>query len=67
MTFPRKVMRMTEPKRFFTVTYRGRSYILEVYPWTSLEMAWASQMCWFMPGSEVTITDDNGNSQTFIK
>lgn len=60
-------MRMTGSKRFFTVTYMGRSYILEVYSWTTLEMAWASQMCWFMPGSKVTITDDNGNSQTFVK
>ena len=67
MTFPRKVMRMTEPKRFFTVEYHGRSYILEVYEWTTLETVWASQMYWFMPGSKVTITDDNGNSQNFVK
>lgn len=60
-------MLMTEFKLFFTVTYRGHSYILEVDPWITLEMAWASQMCWFMPGSEVTITDDNGHSKTFLK
>lgn len=84
MTYPRKVMRMTEldqyilkpdlskfypkgEKRQFKVEHGGRSYILEADPWITLETAWASQMCWFMPGSVVTITDNNGNSQTFVK
>ena len=60
-------MRMTESKRQFTVTHDGRSYILEADPWTTLDLAWASQKCWFMPGSIVTITDDKNNSKTFVK
>ena len=60
---------MTEcEKRAFTVTvHRDSSYILEADPWTSLDTAWASQKCWFTKGMKVTITDDKGNSKTFIK
>lgn len=62
-------MRMMESKRKFTVNHDGRSYILEADPWTTLDLdlVWASQKCWFMPGSIVTITDDNNNSKTFVK
>ena len=67
MTCLRKVMRMTESKRIFTVTHGDRSYILYADPWTTLDLAWASQKCWFMPGSVVTITDENNNSKTFEK
>ena len=45
----------------------NRSYLLEVDPMTTLNLAWASQKCWFMPGSIVIITDDNGESKTFVK
>lgn len=56
-------------KRQFTITNNGtgRNYILDADPWTTLDLAWASEKCWFMPGSSVTITDDLGNSKTFIK
>lgn len=54
-------------KRRFTIEHGGRNYILEADPWTTLDLAWASQKCWFMPGSVVTITDDLENSKTFIK
>lgn len=56
-------------KRQFTITNNGtgRSYILEADPWTTLDLAWASEKCWFMSGSSVTITDDAGNSKTFVK
>jgi hypothetical protein len=61
-------MRMTERnRRTFTVTHDGRSYILEADPWTTLDLAWASQKCWFMPGSVVLITDDFGKTKTFVK
>ena len=60
-------MRMMVFKRKFTVTHGGRSYILEADSWTTLDLAWASQKCWFMPGSIVTITDDKNNSKTFVK
>lgn len=70
---------MTESERIFTVTHNGKarvlrncttvakSYILRADQSTTLDTAWASQKCWFMPGSVVIITDDRGNSKTFIK
>lgn len=56
-------------KRKFTITNNGtgRSYILEADPWTTLDLVWISEKRWFVPGSSVTITDDKGNSQTFVK
>ena len=58
---------MTECRRFFTVKNCGREYLIEVEPTTTLDRAWTSQKCWFMPGAIVTITDDNGMSKTFVK
>ena len=64
-------MHMTEC-RIFNVLYTrkdgsGGGYSLNVDPWTTLDLAWASQKCWFAPGSVVTITDDKHNTKTFIK
>ena len=58
---------MMESERIFTVKHGDRLYFLHAQPWTTLEMAWLSQKCWFTPGCVVTITDDKGNSKTFIK
>lgn len=63
----RKEMRMTECNRFFLVESGNRSYLLEVEPMTTLDLAWTSQKCWFTPGSVVTITDDNRESKIFVK
>ena len=75
----RKVMRMTacnnttaDNRRIFHIGYIRKdgtsgSYPLQADPWTTLDLAWASEKCWFMPGSSVTITDELGNSKTFIK
>ena len=52
---------------FFTVTHDDRSYEVEADPGASHELVWLSQKCWFMPGSVVIITDEQGNSQTFVK
>ena len=54
-------------KRIFKIyNPSGRDYSIEVEPTTTLDMAWASQRCWFTPGAIVTITDDNGTSKTFV-
>ena len=54
-------------ERYFTVKHGERSYSVIGNEVTTLETVWASQKCWFMPGSEVTIWDDKGNSKTFRK
>lgn len=55
----------------FTVTSTnndiGRSYTVYGHEWNTLETVWLSQKCWFATGSVVTITDENGNSQVFVK
>lgn len=48
-------------------TYKGNNYEIECWAGTPLDLIWASQKEWFLPGSEVTITDNHGNSKTFIK
>lgn len=45
----------------------GRSYPVTGNENTSLEMVWKSQKCWLTTGNSVTITDENGNSQVFVK
>lgn len=51
----------------FTLTYKGRSYTVIGDPWMSLETIWLSQKCWFMKGAVVTIMDERGNIQTFVR
>jgi hypothetical protein len=52
-------------ERYFSVSYRHRSYTVLGNENTTFETVWASQKCWFMPGTTVTITDDKGNSKIF--
>lgn len=53
--------------RYFSVTHNYRSYAVTGNENTTLETVWASQKCWFMPGAEVTIEDDQGNRKVFKK
>lgn len=54
-------------EKCFSVTYNSRSYVVKGNENATLEAVWASQKCWFMPGSVVTVWDDKGNSKTFRK
>ena len=45
----------------------NREYIVEANNNTSFEMVWLSQKCWFSPGREITITNEYGESKTYIK
>lgn len=58
---------MTECERTFTITSGDESYVVHAGSWATLNLVWASQKCMFMPGSIITITDDQGNAKTFIK
>lgn len=51
----------------YKACYRGNTYEIECWEGTSLDMVWNSQKCWYLPGSEVTITDNHGNSKTFMR
>lgn len=53
----------------FTVTNNatGRAYTIYGHEWNTLESVWLSQKYWFMTGSSVTIADENGNSQVFVR
>ena len=51
--------------RYFTVTHGDRSYAVMAGTHATIETVWASQKCWFMPGSVVTVKDDIGNKKTF--
>lgn len=53
-------------ERVFSVTHNYRSYAVTGNENTTIDMVWASQKCWFMAGSEVTIEDDKGNKKTFV-
>ena len=33
----------------------------------TLDMVWASEQCWFLPGTKVTIKDEFGNEKTYVK
>ena len=54
-------------ERYFTVVHNYRSYTVLGNEVTTLDMVWASQKCWFMPGSVVKITDPEGHSKTYRK
>lgn len=53
----------------FTVTNNATSSSYTVYghEWNTLESIWLSEKSWFMTGSSITITDENGNSQVFVR
>lgn len=53
-------------ERYFTVEHKHRAYTVLGNENTTLDMVWASQKCWFMKGSRVKITDDNGNSKMYV-
>ena len=54
-------------ERHFTVEHNHRSYTVLGNDGTTLDVVWASQKCWFMPGSVVKITDPEGRSKIFKK
>lgn len=45
----------------------GREFITEGRDNTSLDIVWMSAKPWFLVGSKVTITTEDGISKTFIK
>lgn len=45
----------------------GKEYKVESIGVESFEMVWLSQKCWFSTGSEITITNENGESKVFTK
>ncbi len=45
----------------------GRSYTIESSHIVSLDIVWRSECNWFMPGSRVQISDENGNTKQFIR
>lgn len=57
----------------FTVEKLGKkgnalsSYKFQARQGTTLERAWETQKIWFRPGTQVRITDENGNKHIFIK
>lgn len=58
---------MEKGRVIYIVTYKGNSYELECWEGTPLDLAWASQKSWYLPGAEVTITNNHGLSKTFIR
>ena len=54
-------------ERYFTVSCNYRNYTVLGNERDTLDTVWASQKCWFMVGSAVTITDDAGNKKRFVK
>ena len=47
--------------------HTGRTYEVESAFESTLDVVWASQRHLFSVGSHVTITDENGNSESFKK
>lgn len=47
--------------------YSGKIESIYGHEWNTLESVWLSQKCWFMTGSSVTVADENGNSQVFVR
>ena len=54
-------------KVIYTAQYKGNTYEIECWAGTPFDIIWNSQKTWYLPGSEVIITDNHGNSKTFIK
>lgn len=54
----------------FTIRKVGSDHEQKVYgePWNTLEVIWKSQLCWYMPGSCVIVTNtETGEHQEFYK
>ncbi len=54
-------------KKLYILECNGRNYQVFGDHWMTLERVWISQKMYFMPGSKVTISDEQGNFKTFIK
>lgn len=54
-------------KQYTITAERGRPYICQGNSRATFDSVWLSQKCWFSAGCRVTITDENGNSKTYIK
>ena len=54
----------------FTIRRVGSDHEQKVYgkPWNTLKSVWQSQLCWYMPGSHVVVTNtETGESKEFIR
>lgn len=54
----------------FTIRKVGqdKEHIVYGHSWDTLEIVWLSQLCWYMPGSHVIVTNtETGESQEFYK
>lgn len=51
----------------FTVTHNNRTYTVIGSKGTTIDTIWASQKCFFIPGSIVVINDDKGISRWFLR
>ena len=54
----------------FTIRKVGKDKEQKVYGnlWNTLEVIWKSELCWYMPGSHVVVTNtETGESQEFYK
>ena len=53
----------------FTIKHSktNSEYIVEANDCHTFDVVWLSQKCWFSPGSEVIITNENGESKTYMK
>ena len=45
----------------------GREYVVNGNDNATIDIVWLSQKCMFSAGCNVTITNENGTSKTFIK
>lgn len=52
----------------YTITPLTSSYLADTGDCApDLDMVWRSEMCWFSPGREVLIRDENGNMKIYKK
>ena len=62
---------MEKDEKKFTVTiFNGTiriHYQVLAKKTTTLDMMWASEKCWILPGTKVTIKDESGNKKTYVK
>ena len=73
--FGKRKQIQTEPEKIpdppvyvnYIFTYKGNSYPVECCEGDSLYAAWHKQKPWYLPGSEVTITDNHGKSARFVR
>lgn len=53
-------------ERYFSVSCSNRSYTVMGGKHTTIDTVWASQRCFFLAGTIVTIVDDLDNTKTFV-